>query len=199
MNTEIKPVDNSATNYKKCREVYYSCMDEFCANKDSQLKRCACSVRAHDFDKIKQNMSSVEDNILTFNERLLSVNMDKEDAAAVSQATEGEIAFQKSDNSDSKGILDEISKKLKASTTDTNVNKNLSAISLSLDTDSAFDSIDSSLGASTSIKEGAELYSAALPVCREMVAEICDDEGAAIAESGYQMAVEQDCNTVSCV
>lgn len=197
INNEIQPAINPATNYKKCREVYYSCMDEFCANKDTQLKRCACSVRAHDFDKIKQNMSSVEDKILTFNERLLSVNMDKEDAAAMSKATEGETAYQKTDNSDSKGILDEISKKLKASTTDTNLNKNLSAISLSLDTDSAFDSIDSSLGASTAIKEGADLYNAALPVCREMVAEVCDEEGASIAESGYQMAVEQDCNTVS--
>lgn len=188
---------SSSVGYKKCREVYYNCMDEFCANKDTQLKRCACSSRIHDFDSVKKNMSNVEDKILDFNQRLVSVNLDKEDAAAISKETEGEQAYQQTDKSDSKSILDEISKKLKSSTTDTDYNKNLSAISLSLDTDSAFDSIDSSLGASTTSKEGTDLYDVAIPVCREMAAEVCDSDGAAIAESGYQMAIEQDCNTVA--
>lgn len=188
---------NDINKYKKCREIYYSCMDEFCANKDTQLKRCACSSRIHDFDNVKNNMSNVEDKILNFNERLISVNLDKEDAEAISKATEGETAYQQADKSDSKSILDEISNKLKSSTADNNFNKNMSAISLSLNTDSAFDSIDSTLGASTSTKEGANLYNAALPVCREMAAEVCDTDGAAIAESAYQMAIEQDCNTVA--
>ncbi|HNY25408.1 MAG TPA: hypothetical protein PKJ33_02585 [Alphaproteobacteria bacterium] len=198
--TKSTKTDNSKSSsvgYKKCREVYYGCMDEFCANKDTQLKRCACSSRIHDFDSVKKNMSNVEDKILDFNQRLVSVNLDKEDAAAISKETEGEKAYQQTDKSDSKSILDEISKKLKSSTTDTDYNKNLSAISLSLDTDSAFDSIDSSLGASTTSKEGTDLYDAAIPVCREMAAEVCDSDGAAIAESGYQMAIEQDCNTVA--
>ncbi|MDR0727111.1 MAG: hypothetical protein LBF37_03550, partial [Rickettsiales bacterium] len=187
----------ASTDYKKCREIFYSCMDEFCAAKDTQLKRCACSARIHDFDNVKKQMSNVEDKILTFNERLLTVNMDKEDAAAISVATEGEKAYQKDDKSSSKKILDEITKKLKSSTADTDLGRNLSAISLSLDMDSAFDNIDSTLGASTVTKEGTALYNAALPVCREMVAEVCDAEGASIAESGYLMAIEQDCNTVS--
>ncbi|MDR1337731.1 MAG: hypothetical protein LBJ73_01730 [Rickettsiales bacterium] len=187
----------AATDYKKCREIFYSCMDEFCAAKDTQLKRCACSSRIRDFDNIKNRMTNVEDKILTFNERLLTVNMDKEDAAAISVATEGETAYQKTDKSASKKILDEIAKKLKSSTADTDLGRNLSAISLSLDADSAFDNIDSMMGASTATKEGAALYNAALPICREMVAEVCDDQGASIAESGYMMAVEQDCNTVS--
>ncbi|MBN1324647.1 MAG: hypothetical protein JW974_00260 [Alphaproteobacteria bacterium] len=197
-NNDVKNDNASAApNYKKCREVYYSCMDEFCANKDTQLKRCACSTRIHDFDKIKEKMSKVEDKILDFNERLLTVNMDEEDAAAISTATDGEVAYQQDDKSDSKSILDQISKKLKASTTDNNFNKDLSAISLSLNTDSAFDDIDSTLGAATSAKEGTALYNAAIPVCREMAAEICDADGASIVESSYQMAIEQDCNTVA--
>ncbi|MDR2413176.1 MAG: hypothetical protein LBD50_03115 [Rickettsiales bacterium] len=186
-----------AKDYKKCREVFYGCMDEFCANKDAQLKRCACSSKVHDFDSIKNKMSNVEDKILTFNERLLTVSMDKEDAAAISLATEGELAFQKEDKSSSKQILDEIAKKLKTSSADNELSRNLSAISLSLDTDSAFDSIDSMMGSSTAAKEGTALYSAALPVCRDMVKEVCDTDGAAIAESGYQMTIEQDCNTVA--
>ncbi|MDL2295221.1 hypothetical protein LJC18_00155 [Lachnospiraceae bacterium OttesenSCG-928-E19] len=184
-------------DYKKCRTVFYECMDEFCANKDTQLKRCACSARIHDFDGIRKQMEQVEEKMLDFNERLLTVNMDKEDALAISSATEGELAFNKEDKSDSKKMLDEIQKKLNASMSNAELDRSLSAISLSLDTDSAWDNIDSLAGASTTTKEGTALYNAALPVCREMVAEVCDEDGVAMAESAYLMAIEQDCNTVS--
>lgn len=187
----------ASTDYKKCREVFYSCMDEFCAAKDTQLKRCACSSRIHDFDNVKKKMTDVEDKMLTFNERLLTVNMDKEDAAAISKATEGETAYQKDDKSSSKKILDEIAKKLKSSTADSDMTRTMGAINLSLDMDSAFDNIDSLQGASTATKEGTALYNAALPICKEMVLEVCDEEGASMAESAYLMAIEQDCNTVS--
>ena len=184
-------------DYTTCREVYYSCMDEFCANKDSQLKRCACSSRINEFDNIKKQLSNVEEKLLDFNQRLLTVNMDKEDAEALFEATEGELAFQQEDTSESKKLLDEIAKKLNTTFDDSTFNQNLSPISLSLNVDSAFDSVDSMLGASTTAKSGTELYSAALPVCREMALEVCDQEELDIAESGYQMMIEQDCNTVA--
>ncbi len=185
-------------DYKSCRTVFYECMDEFCANKDSQLKRCACSSRIHEFDRVKKQLSNAEDKMLEFNQRLLTVNMDKEDAAALFTATEGELAFNSTkDTSDSKKILDEISKKLKTDSTDSSFNQNLSAISLSLNMDSAFDSVDSLMGVDTSSKEGVALYNAALPVCREMAAEVCDEDSLNLAITGYQMAIEQDCTTVS--
>ncbi len=182
---------------KKCREVYYSCMDEFCANKDAVLKRCACSTRINEFDSTKKNLADVEDKMLEFNQRLLTVNMDKEDAEALYQATEGELAFNQKDTSQSKKMLDEIAKKLNTSFDDSNFDRSLSPISLSLNVDAAFDSIDSLQGASTTLKTGTELYRAALPVCREMAREVCTDDDLTIAESGYQMLIEQDCNTVA--
>ncbi|MBD5400831.1 hypothetical protein HDR61_03765 [bacterium] len=183
-------------DFNSCRQVYYECMDEFCANKDTQLKRCACSTRIHEFDKTKQQLSNVEDKLLDFNQRLLTVSMDKEDAEALFTATEGEIAFNQKDTSASKKILDEITKKLN---TDTNsgFGQGLSPISLSLNEDSAFDNVDSLMGASTATKEGVALYNAALPICREMAAEVCTEQDLAIAESGYQMTIEQDCNIVA--
>lgn len=184
-------------DYKKCREVYYNCMDEFCANKDSQLKRCACSSRVNEFDGAKKNLSTVEEKMLDFNQRLLTVNMDKEDAAALNKATEGETAFQQKDTSKSKQMLDEIAKKLNTSFNDSNFNQSLGAISLSLNADAAFDTVDSLSGASTTAKTGTALYSAALPICREMAAEVCTDDELPIVESGYQMTIEQDCNTVA--
>ncbi len=171
-------------------------MDEFCANKDSQLKRCACSSRINEFNSTKQNLANVEDKLLDFSQRLLTVNMDKEDALAMNQATAGELAFAAEDTSESKKMLDEIAKKLNTSFNDSNFDQGLNAISLSLNTDAAFDSIDSMAGASTTTKSGTDLYVSALPVCREMALEVCSPDDLAIAESSYQMVIEQDCNTV---
>ena len=172
-------------------------MDEFCANKDSQLKRCACSARVNEFDSVKQQLTEVEDKLLDFNQRLLTVNMDKEDAEAIFQATEGELAFQQEDTTASKELLDEISDKLNSTFDTSSMDSNLAPISLSLNVDAAFDSVDSLAGASTTTKSGTELYQAALPVCREMALEVCTQDALDIVESGYQMAIEQDCNTVS--
>ena len=73
--------------------MYYECMDEFCATKDTHLRRCACSSRVNEFNSIKKQMSKVEDKMLDFNQKLLMVNMDAEDVNAITNATEGEDAF----------------------------------------------------------------------------------------------------------
>ncbi len=172
-------------------------MDEFCANKDSQLKRCACSARATEFDDVQAQLSAAEDKLLDFSQRLLTVSMDKEDAEALYQATEGELAFNQEDTSASKKLLDEIANKLNTTFDTSNFDTNLSPISLGLNVDAAFDNLDSLSGASTTAKSGTALYSAALPVCREMAMEVCTESELAIAESGYQMLIEQDCNTVA--
>ncbi len=184
-------------NFNECKTVYYECMDEFCANKDAQLKRCACSARVNEFDTTKKQLANVEDKLMEFSQRLLTVNLDKEDAAAINIATEGETAFDIKDKSESKKMLDSIAKKLNTSFDDSNFNQDLAAISLSLNMDAAFDNVDSLAGASTTTKAGTALYTAALPVCREMAAEVCTSQDLSIVESGYQMAIEQDCNTVS--
>ncbi|MBO5662631.1 MAG: hypothetical protein J6S12_02085 [Alphaproteobacteria bacterium] len=185
-----------ARDPKKCREVFYGCMDEFCANKDSQLKRCACSARINEFKGLEQNLTMVEDKLLDFSQRLLTVSMDKEDAAVLNQATAGELAFAQDDTSQSKKMLDEIAKKLNTSFNDSNFDQSLNAISLSLNTDAAYDTIETTAGESTTTKSGTALYSAALPVCREMALEVCSPDELSIAEGGYQMLIEQDCNTV---
>ena len=189
--------DILSRNFGKCREVFHSCMDEFCANKDSQLRRCACSARANEFEYTKQKLAQAEDKLLNFGERLITVNMDKEDVSAMNQATEGELAFTKDDKSESKKLLDQIAKKLNTSFNDSNFDNNLNAINLSLNTDSAFDNVDSLLGSATTTKSGTDLYISALPICREMAMEVCSPDELQIAESGYQMSIEQDCNTVA--
>ena len=182
-------------DYSKCRDVFNNCMDEFCANKDSELKRCACSVRHSEFKNSKENLNAVEDKLLDFSQRLLTVNMDKEDALSINTATEGELAYNTKDTSESKKMLNKISQKLNTTFNDNDFG--LGAVSYSLNIDSAFDNIDSLSGASTTTKIGTALYAAALPVCREMAAEVCSSDELKIAENSYQLVIEQDCNTVS--
>ncbi len=192
--TNASPI---ATNYTKCREIFYECMDEFCANKDANLRRCACSSRSNEFNDIKQQMTNVENKMLDFNQRLLLVNMDAEDVNAINTATEGESAFYSTrDTTKSKRALDDIAKKLNAKFGDTDSGGGLGAISLTLNVDAAFDTVDSFMGIDTTTKSGVALYNAALPVCHDIAREVCTDEEMSLAQSGYQMQIEQDCNTV---
>ena len=187
------------TNYTKCRTIFYECMDEFCAAKDANLRRCACSARSNEFNGIKKQMTNVEDKMLDFNQRLLLVNMDAEDVTTINTATEGEEAFYSTrDTTKSKRALDDIAKKLNAKfgDTDSNSSGGLGAISLTLNMDAAFDTVDSFMGLNTTSKSGIALYNAALPVCNDIAMEVCTDEELSLAQSGYQMQIEQDCNTV---
>jgi len=197
--TSVTREDILNRDYSKCKKVFFDCMDEFCANKDAQLKRCACSSRINEFDSVKKQLAAVEDKMLDFNQKLLTVSMEKEDAAALNIATEGETAFLSTkDNTKSKQTLDAIKKKLNTSFDSSNFDdNNLQVLSWSLDVDAAFDNVDSLMGASTTSKSGTALYSAALPVCRQMAAEVCNETDVSLAEGGYQALIEQDCNTVA--
>jgi len=186
------------TNYTKCRTIFYECMDEFCATKDANLRRCACSSRSNEFNDVKKQMTNVENKMLDFNQRLLLVNMDAEDVNAINTATEGEAAFYSTrDTTKSKRALDDIAKKLNAKFGDTDSGGGgLGAISLTLNVDAAFDTVDSFMGIDTTTKSGVALYNAALPVCNDIAREVCTDEEISLAQSGYQMQIEQDCNIV---
>ena len=183
-------------DYLKCKTVYYECMDEFCANKDANLRRCACSARTHEFDAIKQQLSDAENKMLDFNQRLLTVGLDKEDALAINVASEGEIGYETKDTSESEKLLQKITNSLNSSG-DSKMNNDLSAISLSLNVDTAWDSVDATSGVATTSKSGVELYNAAIPICEEMAREVCSDQELDVAQGSYKLSIQQDCNTVA--
>ena len=182
-------------DFSKCKTVFFDCMDEFCANKDAQLKRCACSGRSNEFRATQKSLDNVEDKLLDFSQRLLKVNMDPSDAAVINQETAGEKAYRETkDKTASKKTLDSIAQKLNIDFN--SAGNNMSALSWSLNTDSAFDSVDSITGISTTAKSGIALRNAALPICQEMAAEVCSADDISLVENSYNMAIEQDCNIV---
>lgn len=184
-------------NFSKCKTVFFECMDEFCAQKNAQLKRCACSARANEFNATQKSLDKIQDKLLDFSQHLLKVNMDPADAAVINQASEGEKAYLATkDKTASKKLLDEIAKKLNSDFDSAESGGGVGALSWSLNMDSAFDSVDSFSGISTTAKNGTALRNAALPICREMAAEVCADDDISLVENSYTMAIEQDCNTV---
>lgn len=182
-------------DYSRCKTVYNECMDEFCANKDANLRRCACSSRIHEFDSIKKQLDKAEDKMLEFNQRLLTVSMDKKDAAAINVATDGETAFNIKDRSDSEKTLQKITKALDSSS-NSKIGNEISALSWDLNLDSAWDDVDALGGIATTSKNGLDLYNAARPICVEMAKEVCTDDELKIAQDGYKLIIQQDCNTV---
>lgn len=126
--------------------------------------------------------------------------MDKEDAEAMVKETSGESAYNVDDKSESQKALNEILKKINAKTTDAKQTQSLAALNIAtMDSPGGdmFDSVDSMMGAATTVKEGEALYRAALPTCVEMAKEVCDPADIKIIQSTYQMAIEQDCNTLA--
>lgn len=182
-------------DYSRCKTVYNECMDEFCANKDANLRRCACSSRIHEFDSIKKQLDKAEDKMLEFNQRLLTVSMDKKDAAAINVATDGETAFNIKDRSDSEKTLQKITKALDSSS-NSKIGNEISALSWDLNLDSAWDDVDALGGIATTSKNGLDLYNAARPICVEMAKEVCTNDELKIAQDGYKLIIQQDCNTV---
>ena len=195
LNVEKMEAIKSA-DYSQCKNVYYECMDEFCANKDANLKRCACSSRIHEFDNIKKQLDKAEDKMLDFNQQLLTVSLDKEDAAAINVASEGELGYNTKDRSKSEKTLKKISKSLN-SVGDSKIDDDMSALSWSLDIESAWDDVDSLYGVATTSKNGLDLYNAARPICVEMAKEVCSEDELKIAQDGYKLFIQQDCTTVA--
>ncbi|MDR0449564.1 MAG: hypothetical protein LBG89_03875, partial [Rickettsiales bacterium] len=88
---------NPNSPYGKCRTAYFSCMDEFCANRDVQFRRCACSTRANDLTKFQQDIEAAQGKLKDYNENLVLVGVSAEQALAAMEASGGEDAFGEGD------------------------------------------------------------------------------------------------------
>ena len=117
-------------------------------------------------------------------------------ASATAGVMAGEDASTSTeDKSDSELLLQKITSALNNSD-DSKIKNNLSSISLDLDIENAWDTVDSIGGIATSAKTGLALYDAAQPVCLEMAKEVCSEEEMVITRKSYELAIQQDCNTV---
>lgn len=184
----------TGAEYEKCKNAYFTCMDQFCQLKNDDYRRCSCSDRVYELTELLEVLQQAGEKLTVFTENIDVVGMTAAQATAMRTASEGENALT-SDTSASKALLQAIMNSIRGG--DTTVGgkySDLNSINLSFDTTNAFGTTDS--GQIIATYNGQNLYNAVYPQCRQAVMADCNDASLQRAITAYLMAVEQDCNTV---
>ena len=185
---------NTGAAYEQCKNTYFSCMDQFCALKNDDYRRCSCNDRVFDLINRRQTLQDANEQLTVFTENLDVVGMTAAQAAATHTATAGENALT-SDISASKALLQAIMNSIRGQdSTLTGKYSDLNSINLLSDNVNAFGMTD--VGQTIASYNGRALYTAVYPQCRDAVRADCSDELLQRAVTAYLMAIEQDCNTV---
>ncbi len=180
--------------YERCKNTYFSCMDQFCLLKNDDYRRCSCNDRVFGLSDARAVLQSAGEKLTIFTENLDVVSMTASQATAMRTESDGELAL-KSDNSASKALLQAIMNSIRGE--DSSVGgkySDLNSVQISFDTVNAFGTTD--VGQTIAAYDGLALYNAVYPQCREAVREDCTDSALQRAITAYLMAIEQDCNTV---
>ena len=182
--------------YDKCKTSYFTCMDQFCAVKNENYRRCSCSDKVYDLDAQQQTLTSAADQLNDFNNNLTSVGLSAEEVTAMRQASEGEDAMT-ADKSASKQLLDAIMNSISQSGSTRVGNSGLQQLNSISFTNSSgvFGSGDN--GQALASYNGTTLYSAIYAQCRDVVRDNCTDDALQRAVTAYLMAIENDCGTVA--
>ena len=186
------------TGYNKCRDAYFTCMDQFCATQNEKYRRCACSSRLTQIKSRENLLSDTANQLQDFKDLNLSV-IDKSAAevTAITSASAGEsIASSAHDTSQSAQQLANIgailaqAKSQSLSTAGTlDIGGNIKQI---------WQTTDLADGANIANLTGEALYNAVHAQCSQMVAESCESKSTLnMVVSAYGMYIENDCTTLS--
>ena len=184
----------TGAEYERCKAAYFTCMDQFCSQKNDDYRRCSCSNRVYDLTSARETLTQAGEQLTIFTENLDVVGMTAAQATAMKTESEGEAALT-ADTSASKALLQAILNSIRGE--DSSVGGKLSdlnSINISFDSANAFGTMDA--GQAIAKYDGQNLYSAVYPQCRAAVRADCNDASLQRAITAYLMAVEQDCNTV---
>ena len=179
--------------YETCKTAFFTCMDQFCALKNDDYRRCSCSNRVSDMEKQRATLNDAGQQLTVFTENIDVVGLTAAQATAMRTASEGENALS-NDTSASKALLQAIMNSISGN--DTTVGgkySDLNTINMSYDLTTVFGADANQIVASYN---GQELYTAVYSRCRHAVADDCNNASLQRAVNAYLMAIEQDCNTV---
>ena len=173
-------------DYVGCRDAYFSCMDQFCALRNEQYRRCTCSSRLAEMREREQNFRGATNMLKTFEDNNLAVAaLTPNEVKAMYKASEGEAAMKK-DNSKSAQQL--------AGIADILAEKSVDKSTRLLDMPSTWDTNGMVGGSDLSSLESTGLYNVVHAQCTEAVAPVCADSRAFnMIATAYGMYIEQDC------
>ena len=192
--TSVMSSTRVGAEYERCKNTYFSCMDQFCSLKNDDYRRCSCNNRVFQLAELRDTLQAAGEQLNVFTENLDVVGMTAEQAIAMKTETEGEAALT-DDKSASKALLQAIMNSIRGEEVSVGGKfADLNSVNLSFDTVNAFGMTD--VGQAIAGYNGVSLYNAVYPQCRDAVRADCNDAALQRAVTAYLMAIEQDCNTV---
>ncbi len=183
-------------DYNTCRDSYFTCMDQFCANRDETYRRCACSSRLDALREMERKVAQTKTSLENFADyNIDAVSKTAQEVAASLSATVGESSIAK-DKSASAQMLAGISSVL--GNTKSQSLSTAGKLDIAGDISSIWSTPDFIGGADIANLEGEALYSQVHGQCMEMVMSACPREATLnMVVSAYGMYIEQDCNTIA--
>ncbi len=186
------------TGYNACRDAYFTCMDQFCANQNDTYRRCVCSSRLADIKSRERTLVQTSDQLQDFTN--LNIEVIPKTAAEVNamlNATAGESkASATKDTSASAQQLAGISEVL--SNTKSKALSTQGTLDIAGDINAIWATTDLASGAQIANLTGEPLYNAVHAQCAELVANQCSTRSTLnMVVSAYGMYIENDCNALA--
>ncbi len=182
-------------NYTTCRDAYFTCMDQFCANQNDTYRRCVCSSRLQKIQEqeslLSQTSASLQD-FHTFN--IDAIPKTAEEVTAMQNATSGEQGI-KQDKSTSAMTLNNIKDVLNS--TRQNTKSNLGTFDIAGDIKQIWQTTSLIRGSDIADLSGEALYNAVNAQCYEMVSDQCASSDLKMVASAYGMYIENDCEILA--
>ena len=178
-------------SYNSCRDAYFTCMDQFCANQNENYRRCVCSSKLKDIQNTEKLLSQTATSLQSFEDlNIDAISKNASEVKAMLSATEGEAAIKK-DKSDSSNTLKNISSVLSSSK-----KQSLSTggkLDIGGDIKAIWSTTDLIGGTDIANLTGEALFNAVHSQCAEMVASACASSDFKMVSSAYGMYIENDC------
>ncbi|MDR2685280.1 MAG: hypothetical protein LBB23_00715 [Rickettsiales bacterium] len=189
-------------DYNTCKDAYMNCMDQFCGEADDTYHRCICSNKVVDLQARAAAVESATAALQNFIAvDTLTIGLDAEDAVAMFNATEGELAVPKGeDKSAFAGKLDDIANQLLgASSSKSPAKKSAGSKFTTIDlNDLSADLFGGNKGASVDVNlTGDSLYNNVHLQCSDMVGKICSQKNIGLVVSLYKQGINKDCDAAA--
>ncbi len=194
-------ISNVSTNtfgsgYNSCRDAYFTCMDQFCANTDDSYRRCVCSSRLTEIKNKEKALSEASGQVQNFkNLNIQIIDKTTNEVKAMLSASEGEESITQ-DTSNSAQQLSNISEIL--STSKKSSLSTLGSLDIAGDINQIWATTNLTSGENIANLTGESLYNAVHSQCVDLISSSCDSESTlAMVIAAYGMYIENDCTTLS--
>lgn len=183
-------------DYNTCRDSYFACMDQFCANQNDTYRRCICSSRLPEIQKQEKLLSQTAENLQDFqNLNIDVISKTSDEVKSMLSASDGETATKIIDTSLAAKTLDNISDILKQ--TKRNALSTQGTLDIAGDIKNIWTTTDFIGGSDIANLSGEALYNAVHSQCSEFISGNCTASDLEMVTATYGMYIENDCSVLT--